>query len=246
MKNNPLKFFYICLISILPISSKFRTFLYKLIPNYKLGKNNRIGFLSFIFAEKLKIYENVNIYSFCLIKSNFCVFKSGVILKKFVQIKNVDYLFVGNDSVLNQFVNVFGPNCLAKISKNKLYIGKNVGINNCIMDLVDNIYIGDNVVFAGRGIQLWTHTFDLGRNRLQGKIRIKDNCYIGSRSIINLGVKICSNVVLKSGAIVNNNIIKEGVYGFKDIEKTGEIRKFEDLRFKMLSKIDNKKIFKKL
>lgn len=103
----------------------------------------------------------------------------------------------------------------------KLLVGDNVGISEfCYFAIRGNISIGDNVIF-GPGVKIFTenHSFKLSDKlfRLQSEIRndikIGNNVWIGSNSIILPGVTIEDNVVIAAGSVVNKNIKRDSLYG---------------------------------
>lgn len=93
-----------------------------------------------------------------------------------------------------------------------LVLGKNVVIESTA-DIDDNypflIHIGDNCSISNH-VRLLAHdatTFRLtnGYTRL-GKVELKENCFIGERTIILPGVTIGPNVLVAAGSVVNRDI----------------------------------------
>ena len=93
-----------------------------------------------------------------------------------------------------------------------LIIGKNVTLARSAF--IDPAYpylirIGDNCSIAGNVLLIAhdaaTFKFTGGHTRL-GKIEIRDNCFIGDRSIILPGVTIGPNVLVAAGSVVNRDI----------------------------------------
>ena len=103
-----------------------------------------------------------------------------------------------------------------KIRTNKngiLQIGKNVGFNNnCLINCMDSIKIGDNVIF-GQSVKIYDHDHDCkkdGNIRNNGymtaPIVINDNVWIGSNCVILKGTNIGSNCVIGANTVVYGTI----------------------------------------
>jgi maltose O-acetyltransferase len=93
-----------------------------------------------------------------------------------------------------------------------LVLGKNVTIEYSASiddDFPYLIRIGDNCSISNH-VRLLAHDattfkFTNGHTRL-GKVELKDNCFIGERSIILPGVTIGPNVLVAAGSVVNRDI----------------------------------------
>lgn len=93
-----------------------------------------------------------------------------------------------------------------------LIIGENCHIGkNCFFDLKEKVIIGNNVVISMQNSFL-TH-IDMGNSTLTSiyppvskPIEILNNVYIGSRSIILMGVVLNENVLVAAGSLVKDNI----------------------------------------
>ena len=95
-------------------------------------------------------------------------------------------------------------------------IGKGCYIYTSLMNFdkiyTDKIDIGNNVTIA-KGVILLCH--DMAKdyvhkkehnNEIVGKIKIGNNCFIGTNSIILPDVKIGNNVIIGAGSIVSKHI----------------------------------------
>jgi maltose O-acetyltransferase len=93
-----------------------------------------------------------------------------------------------------------------------LVLGKNVTIEYTAYiddDFPYLVRIGDNCSISNH-VRLLAHDattfkFTNGHTRL-GKVELKDNCFIGERSIILPGVTIGPNVLIAAGSVVNRDI----------------------------------------
>jgi acetyltransferase-like isoleucine patch superfamily enzyme len=101
----------------------------------------------------------------------------------------------------------------------KLIIGKSNFFNNsCSINCVREIEIGDNNQF-GENVLMYDHNHKYSdKNKLiseqgfkTGKIKIGNNCWIGSNVIILKNVEIGDNVIIGAGCIIHNSIASDSV-----------------------------------
>lgn len=102
-------------------------------------------------------------------------------------------------------------------TKCKLSIGNNVGISQTSLLSYDSIEIGNNVKIGG-GTHIYTTDFhslnpkyrclssEDYRHRKCAPVIIKDNAFIGARSIILKGVTIGKNSIIGAGSVVTKSI----------------------------------------
>lgn len=93
-----------------------------------------------------------------------------------------------------------------------IHVGENFYANfDCIILDVNEVIIGDNVMFAPRVcIYTATHPVDADE-RNEGleyglKVTIKDNVWVGGNSVILPGVTIGQNAVIGAGSIVTKDV----------------------------------------
>jgi maltose O-acetyltransferase len=103
------------------------------------------------------------------------------------------------------------------LRKNGMIIGKNVSIlHDTIIDQSRPflIEIGDNVTISPR-CHILTHDASMNvfqkRTRI-GKVKIKDNCFIGAGTIILPNVTIGPNAIIGAGSVVTKAIPENSVY----------------------------------
>ena len=109
----------------------------------------------------------------------------------------------------------FYPGCrVMVVNTGKLIIGKNCFFNhNCSITCLGEIKIGNDCIF-GEGVKIYDHNHkfisseELFRTQgyTKGKVRIGDNCWIGSNVIILEGVEIGRDVVIGAGTIVTKSV----------------------------------------
>ena len=82
-------------------------------------------------------------------------------------------------------------------------------------DLIQSIEMMEGSVFAGARSQCWTHSSLYGKKkhvRLDGKIAVGRNCYIGASCMLLPGVTIGDDITLGTGTICSKSISEPGLY----------------------------------
>lgn len=142
-----------------------------------------------LIISAIKFYFWNNVFSFCPI-----FFIRLFYLKKVLKIK------IGKNSYLGMGVYIVG---------NKIEIGDNSVVNRfTYLDGRVPLKIGNNVNISNYTyIQTLTHNpYDPQFSCLLEPVIIKDNVWIGARSIILTGVTINEGAVIGAGAVVTKNI----------------------------------------
>ena len=85
------------------------------------------------------------------------------------------------------------------------------------VDCTQSVLFGPFSVLAGKGSQIWTHGYvhDLegpGRYRIDGKVRLGNNVYIGSRAIITGGISIGDGAIVAAGMSIGRSLPDAGFY----------------------------------
>lgn len=202
----------------------------------KIGKKGKVGF-SVIFCDKLMVLEYGRIGHF-----NFINIKNIMLSKK---------AYIGHFNRLNGPFNLrlaitagignFNTFVKAPLSvKNRvsfIYLGRLSKITSKhYIDCMCNITILSYTTIAGIGSQLWTHGYYHFRGkhkrvRIDGEIKIGRYCYIGSGSIFNPGVSICSSVNLGCNSTISKSIKEEGFYVNQQLRRIDKEPDF-DVRLK--------------
>lgn len=83
----------------------------------------------------------------------------------------------------------------------------------CLADII----IGNYSTIAGSNTQIWTHGYyhypvGLDRFRIDGRVVIGNNVYIGASCVISMGVTICDAVSIGSHSSVAKSITEPGLY----------------------------------
>jgi len=110
-----------------------------------------------------------------------------------------------------------------------LIIGDNCHIGkNCFFDLRNKVIIGANVVISMQSSFL-TH-IDMSKSELRSlypavskSIKVLNNVYIGSRSIILMGVVLDENSIVAAGSLVKDNVASRTLVGGVPAKKIKDI-----------------------
>lgn len=194
------------------------TFWFLNLLGHKIDSSSKIGF-SFIWIDgKLTLGKQSKIGHFNIVKINTVDIKDGA------YIGNLNRLFGPIELMLSETAAIGNKNSIYRAPIGVTYGAAflKLGILSKItanhrLDCTRSILIGDYSTLAGHESQLWTHGYyhdkvGSGRFRLDGEIEIGNNVYIGSRCIINAGVKITDAVVVGSNACVSKSLLLAGTY----------------------------------
>jgi acetyltransferase-like isoleucine patch superfamily enzyme len=240
MKLKTIGYFF---ISLLPLWSSVRAGIARFLLNKNIEVGSKLGFCVILDVRNLVMKNQSKIESFVIVRGmSSLVLNSGSIVRRFVSFNNVDEIILEEKSVIGNRCSVAGPSKIFAFTKRKLILGKqSVLTSKHLIDVCDCVSIGSNVVIAGRHSEIWTHHFDLNRNRVQSPVSIGDNVYIGSSSIIGAGVNIVSNSVIAGGSRIFADIEESGYVWSTNSKPTivGKIKKFDDLGYQRLGKYDD-------
>lgn len=115
-------------------------------------------------------------------------------------------VFIGENFRCREFIRL-------KCFNGELYIGDNVYFNDmCSINCREKITIGNNCLF-GESVKIYDHDHIYNTQELikdsgfhEKAIKIGNNVWIGSNSIVLRGSTIGNNVVIAAGTIVKGNI----------------------------------------
>lgn len=162
----------------------------------KLGQDTKIGHLNFIHIKKLELNDRSKILHLNFLKGPIAV-------------------FFDEDSWIHSQNKISGP-VLNFAREQKFCLGKkSMVMMKCLFDITDSIEIGENTTIAGSGVQMWTHAFYVGkekRARVDGGIRIGNNCYIGAYAVVCSGCNITDDTSIGANATVSKSISVPGLY----------------------------------
>lgn len=131
--------------------------------------------------------------------------------------------FIINSGVISGIDTSIGSKIYVKKGA-KLYLGKNSGMTNTIIQCHNGITIGDNVNI-GAGCMImdtyfhstnWEVRLDRRKDILEAKtapVKIGNVCFIGTRSIICKGVTIGDHSIIAAGSVVVKDIPANEIWG---------------------------------
>jgi acetyltransferase-like isoleucine patch superfamily enzyme len=182
---------------------------------------NKIPFIFFKVLRKLKsscqgLYTRFKIsYYYYVSKQRFNLNPSMIIGKNFSiksDITNTRISINDHCRIRDNFNITIGNNATVDIGKNCFFN------NNCSINCLYDIEIGNNNQF-GEVVLMYDHNHKFSDNNKLiseqgyniGKIKIGDNCWIGSNVVILKDVTIGDNVVIGAGCIIHKSIASDCV-----------------------------------
>jgi acetyltransferase-like isoleucine patch superfamily enzyme len=223
------------------ISPSFLGVLLLRASGHKVGKKVKIGF-SFIKAKQITLGDNVKIGHLNLILNKSIILNNKAyigylnILKGPFNLKLNKKAAIGNKNYITRsnLGITYGESALVLGELTKITTGHHI-------DLTQSISFGKFSILAGVRSQLWTHGYyhaNTGKDRIRidGKIIIGDNVYIGSGCIFNPGVNVANAIHIGGGSVISKNLEKTGMYAGQalryidnDLEKIkGKLEKVDD------------------
>ena len=212
-------------IALLPFNY-VRIFFYNLFFDYDIDYSSHIGMFNIINCEKIYMRKAV-IGCLNRIQCISLTMNEGSCIDRMNKVSLVNELNMEAKSKIGRQICIIGyyMDDYDKKETCNLSLGeKSLLTHQHRIDCTTSVSIGNNVVVAGNGTQMWTHGFDNNRNMVAKPILIGDNIYVGSRSIICQGVTIASDVIIGAGTCVHKSISEPGFYVSNTIYKKGEVK----------------------
>lgn len=146
-----------------------------------------------------------------------------------LDLKKEGKIVIGDNFVLlsGNMYNSIGRNiksCLRADNGAEIIIGNNVGMSNvciwskCVIHIGNNVKIGADTIILDSDM----HSLDYlqrrnpktdAANATKSKILIGNDVFIGTRCIINKGVKIGDRSIIASGSVVSKSIPADEIWG---------------------------------
>lgn len=185
---------------------------------HKVNSRAKIGFSFIWLNQRLELEKDSKIGHFNFIKiDSISIGKSGYI-GKFNNLNGPFNIVLAETAAIGNGNSIYRAPLGVTYDKAELRLGILSKITaNHRLDLTRSIKIGDYSTIAGHETQIWTHAYyhdksGPGRFRLDGEIEIGNNVYIGSRCIINMGLKIGDTVVVGANACISKSLLEPGTY----------------------------------
>ncbi|UOB19419.1 acyltransferase [Abyssalbus ytuae] len=211
------------LVSLIPIN-RLKIWVYNFFKGYKISYDSKIGFLNVLCATKFTA-DKVTIGNFNFIHGKEVELMKGVLINKFNRIKNINRLLLKEKAIIYSWNFVSGIPEKSKhtsliFDNQNLTLGKESSLlRKNYVDLVNEVVIGDNVVFGGNGSEIWTHGFDIYRTMLVGRVTFGNNIFIGSGCIFTKGINVSDETIIAPGSIIYKSITEKGIYSTHEIRK---------------------------
>lgn len=184
---------------------------------HQMSRSSRIGF-SIVWVDQLYLGIEARIGHFNVIRCR------RVVLAKQAYVGTMNYIrgpfsvwlgeqaAIGNRNVVTRpaIPIAYGPAVLHLGTLSKITASHSI-------DCMKSIRFGSYSTLAGKSSQLWTHSYyhapsGPDRFRLDGKISIGDNVYIGSATVITAGVTIGNGIAIGAQCAVASDLTESGVY----------------------------------
>ena len=171
---------------------------------HKIHLGARIG-MSIVIARRIYMDDRAVIGNFNIIRVNKILMRKKASIRTRNRIRGPINILMGPESTLSVDNSVYRadpPICVGHATLKFGRLGQIISKNH--LDLTRSIEIGDYTTVGGLGAQFWTHGFFHSRRgrrrvRIDGVIKIGNNCYIGSCCVFNPGVSIGDGRLLENG-----------------------------------------------
>lgn len=204
------------LISLLCPPCKAKNIFLRLL-GWQIGEGTKLGF-SWIHTKTVKLANNTRI------GHGNIILLDALLLAEKSYIGHLNRMAGPFFIILSEFAGIGNKNRVIRAKKGvswgraMLKLGKWSKITaEHVIDCTRSVTIGDYSTIAGCGSQIWTHGYlhaptGLDRFRIDGSIRIGNNVYIGSASVVNAGVRIADAITVGSASCVARSLSRPGLY----------------------------------
>lgn len=238
-----MKKYLTCFIGVV-LPSKIVVFFWRLL-GHNIANDAKIGF-SIVFAKRILMAPGahighgnyININELLLFEGAF-VGRSNIVNGPFA-IEMKKGAQIGNRNKILR-----GPTPLVTFGVSVLRVGEGSKItSDHRIDCSQSVIIGAHTIIAGAASQIWTHGYvhDIqgpGRYRVDGRIVIGNNVYVGSACVLTGGVRIEDGIIVGAGATVSRSLTEAGMYvssGLRRLDRPldpmlrTDLQKIEDSR----------------
>lgn len=185
---------------------------------HRISNQASLGF-SLVLADCLVLQGTARVGHFNLLRLRRLVMRQGAYLGRGnviygpISVSLAERAAIGNNNKI-----VRGPRGLVTSGPACLRLGELAKITaEHRLDCTTSVSMGAFSTMAGTSCELWTHGYvhdqsGPGRYRIDGPVRIGNNVYIGSASIITAGVTIADGVIIGAGTTVARSLLEPGLY----------------------------------
>jgi acetyltransferase-like isoleucine patch superfamily enzyme len=185
---------------------------------HKIGRRVRIGY-SLLLADRICLDDDTYIGHLNLLCCECLLLRRGAWIGRLNILWGPIRLVLRRDAAVGNSNKITrGPLGSVTVGVAQLKLGHWSKLTaNHRVDCTRSVLVGDYSTIAGVGSQIWTHGYvhDLagpGQYRIDGRVLIRNNVYIGSGAIINAGVTIGEAAIVGSGTVVANDLPGAGLY----------------------------------
>ncbi len=184
---------------------------------HPIGKGARIGF-SLVLVDRLCMEDGSTIGHLNLIRCRRVLLRRNARLRHLNVIDGPISVWLAERALLGNRNHVKRARPPVTYGQSLLKFGKVSGITaSHVVDCTSSVIFGDYTTLAGQGSQIWTHGYyhhaeGIDRFRVDGKVVLGNNVYIGSASVITAGVRIVDHVIVGSHSSVSKSLTRSGMY----------------------------------
>lgn len=184
---------------------------------HRIHENVRIGF-SWIWCDLIALERGVRIGHLNLIIARRILLRERAYFGRWNVVKGPIDVILSKRASLGSSIKVLRGPIGVSSGAAQLWLGELAKLTALHrVDCTQTVRIGAYSTVAGAASQIWTHGYvhaleGQGRYRIDGRVDIKNNVYIGSACLISMGVRIGSGVIVGGGTTVASSIEEPGLY----------------------------------
>lgn len=184
---------------------------------HRVACGARIGW-GLLLVDRLHLEKGARIGSFNWISCRRLLMRKGAYFGRFNVLRGPFSVALAEDAAIGMRNSVRRFRGCVSPPSSRLRLGRlskfTVGHT---VDLICSVTLGDFTTVAGSGCQIWTHGYlhepaGPGRVRIEGPVRLGNNVYVGSGSILTGGVSIADAVTVGSLSSVSKSLDRPGLY----------------------------------
>jgi acetyltransferase-like isoleucine patch superfamily enzyme len=203
-------------LAALALPGPLKIFVLRLL-RHRLGPNCRIGW-NVLLVDRLSLEDGVRIGSFNFIQCRRLVVRTGGYIESFNFVRGPLSILLGPEAGIGRRNQISRAGHARSVGPASLMLGQLSKITSGHkLDCTRSIRLGEYSTVAGLGSQLWTHGYyhfptGPGRIRVDGKIVLGNNVYVGSACVVSLGVQIADGIMVGSHSSVSKSLTERGLY----------------------------------
>jgi len=184
---------------------------------HPIGKGAKIGF-SLLLVNRLYMESGSSIGHLNLIRCRRVLLRRSARIRHLNLVEGPISLWLAERALLGNRNHVKRARPPVTYGPALLRFGKVSGITaSHIVDCTCSVIFGDYTTLAGQGSQIWTHGYyhhaeGIDRFRVDGKVVLGNNVYIGSASVLTAGVRIVDHVIVGSHSSISKSLTRSGMY----------------------------------